>query len=885
MSARAGRADSSVARTCRRVIAVAAPLVPSDLRAEWREEWESELWYAEERMRTGSEGVPLARTRLLLRALGAVPHALSLRFATWSLDGVRQDLRYAFRALSRRPLLVGVSLATLAVANGGVTAMFSLVYGVLLRPLPFHNPERLVWARGVFSGGDGASVSPPDYVDYRARNRTFEEFAAMTSFGAALTLTGGDRPTEVRSAAVTANFMRALGIQPAHGRMFREEETAVATASVAMISSELWHARYGGDPGVLGRTIVLNGAPHEIIGVVPAALAFPSGRDVWLPLTFANPDFQQRAAHFLRPVGRLRPGVTLAAAQAEMDAIALQLEREYPQSNTTWRLGLMPLHEQLTGNARPALILLFGAVVLVLLIACANVANLLLAQSAARRGEMAVRAALGAARRRILRQVVLESVLLTVAGGLAGVLLALGAVAALRNSGAVTLPRMADVTIDGPVLLFALAVSVMTGLIFGLVPGLPLSATGLGNTLRQTGRGRDAPGQRARSLLIVAEIALSVTLVTGASLLLRSLGLLQREDPGFEPSNTLVARMQFPEARYADVAATDRTARELRARLLALPGVAAVGAINAVPIVEGAGDTRVYAADRPPAEGVWTGALVRIVTPGYFEAMGIPVVHGRAPDDRDVAATGRVVLINLAMAAAFFPDRDPLGQDLMIGLQDPLRVRIIGVVGDVRQFQLAAPPRPEFYVPLAQSWGVGGLTYVVRARDTPAALLDDVRAVIVSIDPEQPVSLLQPMSALLTDSVADSRFRTRLLGTFAALALVLAVLGVYGIVAFSVAQRTRELGVRLALGAQPGRIVRGVIGDGARLAAAGLMLGVSAALIATRWLESLLYGVQPRDPASFALTSAVIMLAALAACWIPARRAARVDAAVALRGD
>jgi predicted permease len=870
-------------RLARALIAFASMMVPWRRRGEWREEWLAELWHASDATRSGER---LSGVRLALRSLGAMPHAVYLRVADWRSDTMVADVRYALRVLRKQPLFTVIAVVTLALGIGGNTALFSIVNAVLLRPLPFREAERLVWVRSVFSGGDQAAVSPPDYRDYRAESRSFEAFAAMATRGQRLTLTGGGQPEEVSGITVSANFLPMLRVEPVLGRGFTEAEEAGAFTTVAMISEELWRRRYGGSRDVLGRVLQVDGRPHTIVGVVPARLAFPAGRDVWVPLTMGDSDFTIRGAHFLRPIARLRAGVTVAQAQAEVDAIAIRLEAAYPQSNTTWRLRLVPLQQQLVGASRGGLLVLLGAVGLVLLIACANVASLMLARATARRGEIAVRAALGASRGRVVRQLVVESMMVALMAGAAGMLVTRWLLALVVQYGAQGVPRLGEVVMDGRVLGFTLLLTAATGLAFGVWPAMHTTTAHVSNALRQSGRGRDRAGGRARSVLVAIEVALCTVLLVGSALLLRSFDRLTRADPGFETRGRVAMRFQLPSGRYGDPAAKIDAAVTVRERLLALPGVLEVGAINAFPVLEFAGDTRAYAAnDPPPSENEWRGAQVRIVTPGYFEAMQIGLVRGRTFDGRDHANAEKTVIVNDALARQFFGDGEALGEELVIGIADRFHARIVGVVRGVRQFSLATPPAPEFYLPLAQAPATQGLTFVIRAADRAAGLMPAIRREVLRIDGEQPVSTLARVEDLLAESVASPRFRTALLTAFAVMALLLSAIGIYGIVAYNVTQRRREIGVRLALGARTHRLVRGIIVRGLVLAVAGLISGLVIALPLTRVLQNELYEIEPRDGAAFGVALLVILMVTTVASAVPALRAGRIDPAVTLREE
>jgi putative ABC transport system permease protein len=867
---------------CRRIIALAAVLVPRWRRAEWREEWESEVDHAARVLEVAGGGRGDV-ARLAVRCLGALPHAAHLRVADWSVEMIVQDMRYALRGLARRPLFTLVAGGTLALGIGANATIFAVVNAVLLKPLPYGDPERLVWVKSVFSGGDQASVSPPDFLDYREQTRVFEAFSAM-QFGRPVTWTGGEVPEELQAGSVTADYLRMLGLSPVIGRWFEASEERVAQASVVVISERLWRSRFEGSREVLGRTLLLDGVPHTVVGVFPATLGLPGGRDVLMPIAFEGPGFDMRAAHFLRPIARLREGVSLEAAQADVDIVARRLEQAYPTSNTTWRLRLVPLQEQLVGGARPALLILLGAVGAVLLIACVNVANLVLASASTRSGEFAVRTVLGASRMRLARQLVIETVLLALGAGAAAVLFALAAVEGIRTFGPATIPRLEEVTLDGTVLGYAFGVALIVGVAFGTTPLLQRSGRSLADTLRGMGRGGTGRGQRMRSGLVVAEIALSSLLVVSAALLIRSFTRLTGIDPGFDAESVLVARIQYPEGHYGEAGRKTSTQQRIEERLRALPGVEAVGATNAIPLAQFAGDTRAYAAKRPPMGDAWVGAQVRVITPGYFAAMGIPLIRGRAFEGADRGGAEHVAILNDAMAAEFFPGEDPVGEILMVGLGEPVATRIVGVVGGVRQFALGLPPAPEFYLPLAQAEGAGDrMTTVVRARGEAVALASAVAATVREIDPDQPLSMLEPLTSVLAGTVTQPRFQMFALGAFAVLALVLAAIGVYGVLAFSVVQRQREIGIRIALGARRAAVIGRVIGQGMALALLGLVIGLGAAAGMTRVLRTALYEIGPLDATAFAMAPATLAAVALLASWIPARRAARVDPATVLR--
>jgi putative ABC transport system permease protein len=862
------------------LIRLLAPVVPREQRREWREEWESELWHE------AQPGVPATGRRsrgvhLLARAAGTPRHALSLRVAGWSAASIAEDVRWALRSVRRQPGHTLLTALLLGLGIGGTTALFSTVNAVLLRGLPFVEPDRLLWAYGVFSGGDHASVSPPDFLDYRASSRVFTEIAAMRSYPTSITLDAAE-PEEVASVGVTSNFFRTLGVQPM-GRGFTQAEEAAATSDVVMISESLWRRRYGGESRLPGGTIQVDGRAQTVVGIVPDGQGFPGGVEIWLPLTFGDADFSMRGAHFLRPIVRLAAGVTPGRAQAEVDAIAARLAAAYPRSNTSWRLRLIPLRTALSGDVRAPLLVLLGAVGLVLLIACANVSGLMLARASVRQGEMAVRAALGASRSRVFRQLLAEAVLVALLAGTGGLIAAHWLQAGFARWSSLTPPGLV-VKLDSTVLLFALGISIATGILSGLVPAWRLADGRLSTVIRE-GRDPDAGGAGARSALIVVEVALAVVLVSSALLLLRSFTRLRAQDPGFRTAGAVVSGVRFPEGRYADGAAVIRALDAMLERLRAVPGVTGAGAINALPVVEQSGDTRLYPAQRPPADpNEWRTAQVRYITEGYFDAMQIPLLSGRTSTEADGPASRQVVVINAALRDRFFADEQAVGQTLMIGVGEASPFEVIGVVGSVRQVGLGTPPLPEFYIPIRQIPFTGsGMTIVVRTRLDPTQSLAAVREAVRAVDPGQALPMLAPLEEVIASTVAEPRFRAALLSAFAGFALILATLGLYALLAFIVNRRTREIGIRMALGASVARVTAAVIRRGVVMAGAGLLVGMVASLGVARLLRSALHDIGPADPGNLILTATLIAGIAFLACLLPAARAARIDPAIALR--
>jgi putative ABC transport system permease protein len=797
------------------------------------------------------------------------------------LEEAWQDVRYGARMLAKNPGFTLVAILTLALGIGANTAIFSLVNAVLIRPLPFAEPERLVWTWGEFSGGNRASTSPPDFLDYRAQNRSFEELAA-TYFNS-FNLTGAGEPERIIGSMVTTNFFQALGVKPVRGRAFLPEEEQSGRERVAIIGQGLWQRRFGGDPQIIGKTIQLDGRSHTVVGVAPDATRALQEAEIWTPLTFENSEMKVRRFHFLRAIGRLKQGVTLQQAQADIDAVSVGLEKLYPESNKDWRLRLVPMREYLVGQTRRPLYVLLGAVGFVLLIACANVANLTLAQASRRQKEVGLRHALGANRMRLIRQMLTESALLSVIAGAVGLLLAWLLSDLLRALAQDSIPRVGEIALDTRVLGFTLLVSLLIGVVFGLAPALQASRPDLNETLKEGGKGggSGSRGARARDALIVVEVAMALVLLVGAGLLIKSFRRLQEIDPGFDPRNLLTMRLFLPQSKYAEPQQRQAFFEQALKRIESLPGVQAVGTSTWIPTL-GGGDTYFTIEGMPFSDpNRKVTAFNPMVSHDYLRAMKIPLVKGRhftEPETKEEKA--KTVIINEAFARAYFADVEPLGKRLIVDMGEPWTCEIVGVVGDTTQFALNISALPAMYLPSIRA---GVAAVVVRASGDPLALTASVREAVREVDKDQPIASVRSMDQIISGMAGETRFRTLLMGVFAAVALLLSAIGIYGVIAYSVAQRTREMGIRMALGAQ-GRSVLGlVIGQGMKLTLIGVGVGIAGALALTRALSSLLFNVSATDPLTFVGVSALLGLAALLACYVPARRATKVDPLVALR--
>jgi putative ABC transport system permease protein len=817
------------------------------------------------------------------------------------MDTLFQDVRYAIRQLVRSPGFTFVAVLTLALGLGANTAIFSVVHGILLRPLPYPEPDRLtmVWLNNPGQGIDKDIASFPLFADWRQQARSFERIVAYT--GGGYTLTGRGEPEQLRGARVAAGFFPMLGVPAAHGRGLLDEENLPGHEKVVVLGHGLWQRRFGGDPAVLGQTVSLGGSLHTVVGVMPRGFQFPEQAELWTPLAPVGP-FEEflasRGSLWLSVTARLRPGVSLAAAQAEMDTVAAAINKAYPDGSQ-YGVKLEPLHQTVSGDVRPALLLLLGAVGLVLLIACANVANLLLARASSRRREIAIRSALGAGRGRVIRQLLTESLLLGITGGVLGVILARVGVEAFVAANPTALPRLETVAVDGTILLFALAASTLTGLVFGLVPALQTFREAVSEQLGDATRGSSEGGRgpRIRATFVVAETGLALMLLVGAGLLVRSFVRILDLDPGLDAGQVTTVRLTLPEARYPEPdqihAFYDRLLTDLRA----LPGVRSAGGASSLLLsrLPNSGTLRVQGMPAPPPGTPEEPVTNDSVTTGFFETLHVPLKSGRLFEARDAHPGNElrarpvptVAVVNEALVRRFFAGQDPLGQRITFGNPTNPQVtwsEIVGVVGDVRRSGLDQEPRAEAYFYQGQAPD-NGLHLVLRADGDLYAVARAAQKAVWAIDPDQPVASMRPLEDLLRGTVAERRLSMGLLAAFGVLALLLAAIGIYGVMAFSTAQRTRELGIRLALGAEPRDVLRLILLGGVKVSALGVGLGVVGALAASRALSSMLFGISPADPLTFALVVGLLAGASLLACYIPARRATRVDPVVALRQE
>jgi putative ABC transport system permease protein len=804
------------------------------------------------------------------------------------MESLIQDLRYALRVLIKKPGFTAIAVLTLALGIGANSAIFSVVNAVLLRSLPYEDGDRLVWIWGTQPQLDKAPVAPANFLDIKQQNEVFDNVAAFRGQSGALT--GQNEPERVRVAAVTADFFSLFKVTPLLGRVFNNQDELASNNQVIVLSHALWQRRFGSNPGILDQKLTLNDRPYTVIGVTPAEFQYPTYADLWVPLVFDAKEKTVRDTHSLSAIGRLKPNVSIEQGQANIGLIAGTLEQNYPRTNTGIGMRLMPLKEQITGSIQTQLLIIFAAVGFVLLIACANVANLVLARAASRQKEMAIRTALGAASSRLARLLLTESVVLAVAGGVLGLLLAYWGTQLLVSASPTHIPRVKEITLDLRVLGFTLLLSFLTGILFGITPALQARRTDLNETLKEGGRSssQGLGGYRMRKIFVVSQMALALVLLISAGLMIKSFLKLQQVDLGFNERNLLTMQVTLPRSKYNDGQMRAAFFQKAVDRIKALPGVEGAGAITNLPL-SGANDSTSFVIEgrAPSPDGKAPLTEYRSITPDYFRAMGISLVSGRFFDETDQPNTSKVAIINESLARRFFGDQDPIGQ--RIGLSGPPDWReIVGVARDVRHYGPDNEPKPETYVPYNQNQAsylqYGSMALVVRGEN-PSNLVSGVRGEILAVDSSQPIYNAKTMEQVVADSVAQRRLDTLLLALLSGVALLLAAVGTYSVMAYTVAQRTHELGVRMALGAQPGDVIKLVLGQALSLALIGVTIGLGAAFGLMRFVSGLLYGVSLADPIIYIGLALLLGAVAILASYFPARRATRVDPLSALRSE
>lgn len=810
------------------------------------------------------------------------------------MQALLRDLQYATRMFLKNPAFTVITVFTLALGIGANTAIFSVVNTLLMRPLPYSNPEQLVmvWENLRKENNPHNAVAPANFVDWKEQSKSFQQMAAFTA-PVNYNFTGGDMPERVVAARVSAGFFQMLGVQPVLGRLFNDEEDQPGNNQVIIISHGLWQRRFGSDPTLIGKTFILSERTFTLVGVLPANFRMPpdfqfstlSNIDVWTPLALSADGKKRRGSHNFNVVARLN-NVSVKQAQAEMDVLGQNLSEQYPNTNKGWGITVSPLKEEFVGKVRVVLLVMFAAVSFVLLIAIVNVANLQLVRSNGRRREMAMRAALGATRMRVVRQLLTESLLLSLIAGVLGIVLAVIGVRAIVAISPTNILRIGDVGVDRWVLGYTLLISVVTGVLFGLAPAIFASKTELTETLKEGGRGGEGwRSKRLHKLLVVTETALALVLLVGAGLMVRSFRQLQQVDPGFDAPNVLTMQVALPALKYKTpedaVAFYDQAIQ----RLEALPGVEAAAKVSELPFSGDQFDNAFSIEGRPPqAEGEKLSANLRLVSADYFRAMGIPVLKGRAFTPQDAQAKPPVVVINEAMAKRFWPQEDPLGKRLTIDLNEPGPREIVGIVKNIRHYSLDVEPKAEMYVPNL-SLGQNIMSLVVRSNKDPLTLASAVRQEVLAIDKNQPIYNVKTMQDLVDQSVATQHFSMWMLACLAGVALILAAVGIYGVIAYWVTQRLQEIGVRIALGAASRDILKMIIGQSMVLALIGVGIGLIVAFIMTRLMRTLLYGISASDPLAFLVAALLLAGVAFMAALFPARKATRVDAISALRSQ
>jgi len=869
--------------------------------AELNEEIQSHLRMATNDRVDRGESAPRAQqaARREFGNVALVQQVTRDQWGTRSLEEFLQDLRYAARMLRKNPGFTLIAVLTIALGIGANTALFSVVNGVLLNPLPYPHPEQLVTLHESKPNFDRGSISYPNFRDWQKNNRTFASMAIARGYG--FSLTGLGDAEQIRARFISSDFFPLLGVNPVLGRNFSPGEDEIGAAPIAMISAGLWKRKFASSPSALGKTLTLDGKDYTIVGVTPQNfdlfLTSSNLADVFVPIgQWSNPLLPNRGAGLgIHGVGRLKPGISIEQARADMDRVTSNLAAAYPEADKGIGASFVPIRQDLLGDVQPILLVLLGAVAFVLSIACVNVANLLLARSTARTREFAIRAALGAGKRRLIAQILTESVLLALAGGGLGLLLAHWGTQAALGALPAELPRSAEIQLDSHVLLFTLAISLLAGILFGLAPALKTAHVRLNDTLKESGRGTSGTRLRTQSVFVVVEMALALVLLAGAGLMVRTVARLWNVNPGFEPKNVLTFSVAFPPAMTsATLDATRAAVREIDEKLSSIPGVQAVAQTwEGIPLIRD--DEQLFWFDtqaKPSNDSEMNWAIHYVVGPGYLDTMGIPLLRGRFFNPQDRERSPLVVVIDDVFARKYFGSQNPVGKGIVLNSTGK-RAEIIGIVGHVNQWGLDSDAtqslRAQLYVPCMQMpddyiAGVrNGLNMVVRSNLPVPALLDSIHRVSQQMSKDQVIFGAQTMDQVISDSLAARRFSMILFGAFAALALTLASVGIYGVISYLVGQRTQEIGIRLALGARRADVLRLVLSQGTKMVGIGVLIGLAASLLLTRFMAKMLFGVSPSDPLTFFAVAAILTLVALAASYIPARRAMRVDPIVALR--
>jgi len=883
-------------RWCDAVLRAAAPLVPYDLRRDWLREWRAEFAYAASRAARSGRPMPL---RSLGRAAGAIIHAAWLRWDRWRVEMIWQDFKHALRAFKAQPEFAAITLLTLAIGIGGTTAIFGAVNAVLLRPLPYPQPDqlmRLYKTTALEPDRVGGTVSPPDYTDWRRDNTAFSEVAA--SLDDSVALTGSGDAEQIPACVVTGGFFSVMGVPPLIGRAITAEDETVGGRAVVVLSHALWTRRFGSSPEVVGRQLTIDGVPREVIGIMPPGFQYPLRSEVWVPLRFSARDLEtQRGAHYIDVVARLKPGTTINRAREEMRAIGAKLARDFPRTNRDTSVSVHPLREAMVGSVRQSMLVLLGAVGLVFVIVCVNIAGLVVIRSIGRGRELAVRMAIGASRATLVRSLLVESLVLGIAGGLAGLVIAYWAATAIASvDPSIGVPLLSQTRLDIVVVGFAFTIAVLASVIFGTLPAWQASSvTDVVTRIREEGGSTtaDPQRQRMRSVLIVAQTTLAVVLLIGAGLLARSFERLLAVDLGFSASGLQTFAVSLPDSRYQSPTQRQAFIETLLARAAMMPNVASAGAISGLPLTNSRFGISTSTRDGVTLSDEEQDALtlqVRVVSPDYFKTMGIRIGRGRSFIDGDRTGTQLVAMLNETGAARVWRDQDAMGHQLELGTRLGLGGpraggTVVGIAADVREHGPAALVPPTLYLPHAQ-WPNGSMTIVAKARNgDPSSLVQPLRGLLQELDRDVPMSSVRSMEQISSAAVAQPRLYLVLIGSFAGTAMLLSAIGLYGVLAYAVGQRTREIGIRLALGAKRGEVLRMVMTQAGQLAVIGVVIGLAAAVMASRALRSQLFEIAPTDTFTYVVVGAGLLMVALLASWIPAWRASRIDPLRALRHD